>query len=65
VSTLSKSSLVDFLKGNFTGSRMAVAGTGAVSADALVRAFVRVRTSQFKCTCLLREGRGDGARKEG
>jgi predicted Zn-dependent peptidase len=37
VSSLSKSTLVDFIKGNFLGSRMAVAGTGAVSADALVR----------------------------
>lgn len=39
VSSLSKSTLVDFIKGNFLGSRMAVAGTGAVSADALVRFF--------------------------
>ncbi len=35
VASLSKSTLVDFMKTNFTGSRMAVAGTGGVSADAL------------------------------
>jgi len=35
VASLSKSSLVDFLKGNFTGSRMAVAGTGGVTAEGL------------------------------
>lgn len=34
---LSKSTLVDFIKNNFIGSRIAVAGTGAVSSDALVR----------------------------
>jgi hypothetical protein len=35
VASLSKSSLVDFMKGNFTGSRMAVAGTGGVTAEGL------------------------------
>ena len=38
VASLSKSTLVDFMKSNFTGSRMAVAGTGAVSTDALASA---------------------------
>lgn len=48
VSSLSKSTLVDFIKGNFLGSRMAVAGTGAVSADALVRfQHTHLQTSNF------------------
>jgi hypothetical protein len=32
-----KSGLVDFMKSNYIGPRIAVAGTGAVSTDALVR----------------------------
>ena len=36
IASLSKSTLVDFIKSNFIGSRIAVAGTGAVTFDALV-----------------------------
>ncbi|KAM3572705.1 hypothetical protein VYU27_005285 [Nannochloropsis oceanica] len=35
VANLHRSSLIDFMKGNFTGSRMAVAGTGGVTAEGL------------------------------
>lgn len=56
VAALSKSTLVDFMKSNFTGARMAVAGTGAVSPDTLVRGVhVRVRA------CLGRGLRNDDA----
>lgn len=47
VAALSKSTLVDFMKTNFTGGRMAVAGTGAVSPDALVRVCVHVCRAGF------------------